>query len=665
MRKQWLTDPSFETGAAEWNTSSRAVFSSDAAHTGNLGYSITGTEDGNVYPTLKNGWVAGLAGKTLYLGMWMRHSGSGSAGSDGRIGFVLQYTTASGGSNSTFNSVVYPDEGSIKNVADIPAEGWVFVTATTTVASDAAAARIAPWFARNASAMIYVDDMEMCTEEADDTTNLLPNPGAETGDTSGWLADAGTLTADASFMRQMVGATGKYQFRFTSDTAYLTGYTVGAMNAATVSPVTAGSEVAFSGRMWMDEAVNLRVCLEFANVSGSVLTEVRGPAVRAGWYAGGDFSFAAEAPAGAATVRVGLSFGAIADVAAGKRIWLDNLALRVTAPVEEEEDPSDPSGDGEETPEPPRPAPMDPDATTVPTYSRVGRLPWDRDPWVLEYPGTRLEFGTLGSGIVLDAAPDYGTREFTTEDQPVPRADGRTFGQDFLNGSTISFELAVHGKDEQECRQRLAAISRAWRGDAIRKKPGEVAELHSDTGRVVYGRPRRFAFDGTELPLGVALVTCDFETTDDYWYDAEEKLAAITFYPDLGGGLVAPLTAPLSTTLTSDRSRPFTVGGESETWPVFEVWGPITTPVLEIVDRLEIEIQTTLLDGEVLRIDTRPHARSVLRNNGVSNAGLITRKSTRLSDCALAPGTYELVLRGQSGMRDATAAIRWREAYAV
>lgn len=297
--------------------------------------------------------------------------------------------------------------------------------------------------------------------------------------------------------------------------------------------------------------------------------------------------------------------------------------------------------------------------------SRQGRLPWDRDPWVLSYDGTRFEFGTLASGIVLDAAPDYGTREFVTEDQPVPRADGRTFGQDFLEGSTITFELAVHGRDEHECRLKLAALSRAWRGDAIRKVPGKVAELHSDTGRVAYGRPRRFSIDAEELPLGVALVTCDFETSDDNWYDGDEKQAAITFYPNLGGGLVAPLVAPLATTTNSDRSRAFTIGGESETWPVFEVWGPITNPVLEIVDTLHIELQTTLRDGQSLIVDTRPHARSIMRDDNLSLAGTVTRKSTRLSSCALDPGTYELVLRGQSGMRDATAAIRWREAYAV
>jgi hypothetical protein len=284
---------------------------------------------------------------------------------------------------------------------------------------------------------------------------------------------------------------------------------------------------------------------------------------------------------------------------------------------------------------------------------------------VLSYDGTRFEFGTLASGIVLDAAPDYGTREFTTEDAPVPRADGRTFGQDYLAGTTITFTLAVHGTDEQECRQKLAALSRAWRGDSIRKTPNAVATLQSDTGQVCYGRPRRFAFDGAELPLGVAIVTCDFDTTDNLWYSGLEKSASITFYPNLGGGLVAPLTAPLSTTLTSDRSRSFTVGGDTDTWPTFEVRGPITNPVLEIVDTLRIELQTTLGDGQGLIINTNPHARSILRSDGVSLAGTVTRKSTRLSDCALPPGTYELVLRGKSGMRDAVAAIRWREATSV
>jgi len=284
-----------------------------------------------------------------------------------------------------------------------------------------------------------------------------------------------------------------------------------------------------------------------------------------------------------------------------------------------------------------------------------------RNPWRLTYPGVALPFGTVESGYVFAAAPDLGARSFLTEDTGRPRGDGRLFGQDYVDGRTITFDLAVHGDDEDEARQRLGTLSRAWRADAVRLEGGAVATLESDRGRVAFGRPRRFASTDEALPQGLSLVTADFETADDAWYGPENR-ADVDLVPPAGGGLVAPLASPLSTTATSDRSRVFTVGGTLDTWPIFEIRGPITNPVLEVMGAYRLELRTTLTASHRVVIDTRPFARSILRN-GASIAGTLAPHSGRLSQAALPPGTYELVLRGTSEPGTARATVRWRDAY--
>lgn len=284
-----------------------------------------------------------------------------------------------------------------------------------------------------------------------------------------------------------------------------------------------------------------------------------------------------------------------------------------------------------------------------------------RNPWRLSYPGVVLPFGTVESGVVFTTAPDLGSRAVQDEDAALPRGDGRAFGQDYLDGRTLTFELAVHGSDEDAARKTLGTLSRAWRADSVRLTSGAVATLESDRGRVAFGRPRRFASADEDLPQGLAVVTADFETADDNWYGTEQRVN-VALVPPAGGGLIAPLASPLATTTSSDRSQVFTVAGELDTWPVFEIQGPITNPVLEVVGSLRMEFRLTLSETQKITIDTRPFARSILRD-GASVAGTLSRTSSRLSQASLAPGKHELVLRGTSAPGTARAAVLWRDAY--
>jgi len=282
--------------------------------------------------------------------------------------------------------------------------------------------------------------------------------------------------------------------------------------------------------------------------------------------------------------------------------------------------------------------------------------------WRLSYPGTTLDFGSVPSRLVFTAAPDLGPTDIHHEDAARPRADGVIFGADFLGGRTITFEVTVDGRTEAEARTLLASMARAWRADAVRTKPGAVATLASDTGRVAYGRPRRFASLDELLPQGLVQVVADFACAEAIWYGGTENSVNVALQPPPGGGLIAPLASPLATTANSDRSIVINIGGDVATWPIFEIQGPIVNPIVEIVGVLKMEFRTSLAFDQKLVVDTRPWARTILRN-GASVAGSLTRTSTRLSQAAIPPGSYELVLRGTSDSGTASVKTRWRDAY--
>ena len=280
--------------------------------------------------------------------------------------------------------------------------------------------------------------------------------------------------------------------------------------------------------------------------------------------------------------------------------------------------------------------------------------------WSLSYRGRDVPFGE-STGVHVREAPSMGTLNLETEDTSLPRADGIAFGADYAGGRTIGLSLGIVGRDEAAARVRLEALPLAWEDDELRRTPGALATLVSDRGRRAFGRPRRFAPVDQEPTAGYIVAEADFETVDGRWYGPEES-TRVTLVPPLGGGLVAPLKSPVSTTASSDRSRSFTVGGTVPTWLQATVQGPITTPELEIVSLLRQRYDATVAYDEQLQVDARPWVRSILRN-GAGVGGILTRDSTRLSRALIPPGSYELVLRGVSAPGTASATLTWRNAY--
>lgn len=284
--------------------------------------------------------------------------------------------------------------------------------------------------------------------------------------------------------------------------------------------------------------------------------------------------------------------------------------------------------------------------------------------WHLKYGSTDLAFGTVASGFVIPqgGAPAISNQDITDQDAARPRGDGVLFGTDYRNGTTVTFDLLVDGgADEAASYAKLQTLATAWRADEVRANPGSMATLQAHTGRVAFGRPRRFQPDYDLSPFGVTGVTCDFATADDMWYGPSQT-TTVNLVPRGQGGLIAPLASPLATTKSSDRSQVINVNGLLPIWPVIQINGPITNPSVEVVGQFKASFNLTLAYDQTLTIDTRPWARSILRGRA-SAAGSLDPRGDRLSDMQVAPGRHELVLRGTSATGTPRALFTWRDAF--
>ncbi|MEU7609556.1 hypothetical protein [Micromonospora sp. NPDC049204] len=289
----------------------------------------------------------------------------------------------------------------------------------------------------------------------------------------------------------------------------------------------------------------------------------------------------------------------------------------------------------------------------------------DRE-WSLTYPGTSLTWGPHDLPVSNATWPDLGDPGLRLDDVDRPRGDGVLFGADYRGGRTIAFELVMRADTEAAVRDVAADVEAAWRGDVVRQTPGAVAELrarYAGRERVIYGRPRRCAVDYRFASQGVVSAVADFATTGDCWFGSTVQSVTAALAAGSGGGLLAPLSAPLTSTSTSDRSVAAIVAGRLPAWPVITIQGPVTTPVVELVGLWRIELRTTLAYDQSAVIDTRPWVLSVLRSGGGSLAGAVSPHSSRLTDMSIPPGTWEVAFRGVDETGTSTASITWQETH--
>ncbi len=283
-------------------------------------------------------------------------------------------------------------------------------------------------------------------------------------------------------------------------------------------------------------------------------------------------------------------------------------------------------------------------------------------------------FGTADTGVQTTHAPDLGQRDVRNQDGAMAREDGTAFGVDYEQGSTLTFEANVLTADWAAQSDLLNDFRAAWSDRRFRKDPDAYAVLKvQNAGRVrrCYGRPRRFAeADGDLTHDGYTAVVADFETRDGKFYAEEVSVSQVPITPPTAIGFSTPLVvtgvdpntiAFQSETLT-EAQQPGNVTVGAETWPWVEIHGPVTSPRVELGD-ITIALDYSIPDGMSVTIDPRPWSRRVERSDGANLAGNLTWETPPMGQMLLAPGSYQLLYRGDDATGTSFVVVSWREAF--
>jgi hypothetical protein len=287
--------------------------------------------------------------------------------------------------------------------------------------------------------------------------------------------------------------------------------------------------------------------------------------------------------------------------------------------------------------------------------------------------GSGFRFGR-GTQVHVTSS-DVSTPDIRSDDQPNPRADGIIFGRDYLGGLTINFDINIKTSSTAipSAKDTHRAMATAWHTEdtgvgASRITPGEVSELLLRDGSqtlVAYGRPRNYHATRGRTRMGWIPVTASFQTITHKFYEYEWQTNGITTAPDTSTGFEFPLIFPLRTVGTQSMEDWVEVGGNTETWMLTRVDGPIAAPVIEVVGYYSIETSSDFSLGphEYLEIDPRPWQRKVLKNGVQNVAGKFKQSSRRLSMQTLPPGMHKIILKGSDQTGTARLTTSWRNAW--
>lgn len=286
-------------------------------------------------------------------------------------------------------------------------------------------------------------------------------------------------------------------------------------------------------------------------------------------------------------------------------------------------------------------------------------------PWY-ELDGVRLasQDGPTVRAFVQTFTP--GSVEHRTQDHDNPVGDGLHFGRDLVKPPLWAWELLVYRPGlEQEAADDLAALAGAWSADAVRQSPGAVQSLrYHRAGRTrrVFGRARRFSPVPARMRLGRIPVVCDFQLADHLHYGDVEESVTRGLVPATVGGLLAPLSSPLSTlTEAGPRIGQFVVDGDAPTWARVVFRGPVSNPWAQVAG-WRVQLSGSIAYDRSVTVDARPWVRTVRRSDGAYVGGMLTRAS-RMDRMLLPPGQHEVAFGGIDDTNTATTSLLWRPAW--
>lgn len=266
-----------------------------------------------------------------------------------------------------------------------------------------------------------------------------------------------------------------------------------------------------------------------------------------------------------------------------------------------------------------------------------------------------METGGLVAGGFTDyrvTGFDPGRRSYRTQDQPVPRGDGRLMGRDELEPRALQGSITCRAPgDPGRARELERQLAAAWSGDQVRRTPGgntslRIRPVGSAETRRVFGRPRNYSVDETEAVFGFLRATAQFAAVDSLFYADDPVGLSLDIVTTQDTGLAGPWQDPLADAgVGSSRPGIVDVPGLVPT-PHIEVAfdGPVTHPGFEIVGVGTITVRVELLSGQRVELGLHPSMRRARRNPGGSVAGKLA--GANLEDMWLPPGLQEVRYHG-------------------
>lgn len=268
---------------------------------------------------------------------------------------------------------------------------------------------------------------------------------------------------------------------------------------------------------------------------------------------------------------------------------------------------------------------------------------------------------------VLVTAVEPGSASTRSQDVDNPLGDSIIFGRDRLAPGNWQFTLQTNTDTTGQGLAAMELLAAQWRGDYYRTNPRWVDTFRYNLGggftRRIYGRPRRWAQSVTDMTFrGVSEAVCDFQPVDAYTYDDTLRTIDVSIVPGITSGVKSPLKGRLTTLLAGEAARSITdIGGTAPAPFVAVIYGPIRDPWIS-EDGWKIQLNTTLAYDQWVAIDTRPWGGTVLRNDGASLAGSLTRTS-RVSQARLKPGGARFKFGGKDSTGSSHCSLAWRPTY--
>ncbi|MFJ7250756.1 phage distal tail protein [Kitasatospora sp. NPDC098652] len=281
---------------------------------------------------------------------------------------------------------------------------------------------------------------------------------------------------------------------------------------------------------------------------------------------------------------------------------------------------------------------------------------YDGQPFTMEYGGVLL--GGPGSVVLHEPSGLLDSPEVRSSDRSLLQRHGAVSGTDYLGARVV--QLGVTVLDDPGA---LADVLRAFQpggGDKVLRfaVPGVAGDRSRLTARV----RKRSAPLGAVYAAGAARVDVELWAADPLLYADQESTARVLPVSPRGSVPVFPMRFPWgfmkAGAVFIAPPADITVDGNTPTWPVYTITGPVVNPtILNRSTGERITVQLTVPTAEVLTIDTR--SRAVLLN-GASRYGALTPESVWFP---FRPGTLRLEFDDLLGDKSRGADVRWRSAW--